>query len=269
MKKVIVPLLILIILALAGLSIYLLKTKTDFIPKIISSLTSTVVSPTTPVVETTPKSTFSDTFAKGLAFNYDPTVWDVRKFGVGDSAVTKDLGYSGSGVLATNKVNGGKLMFIYGLAFGVGGGWTPFGTSDVVIIGNGWARLNTNNASKPTYYYGSSSVPVFFKTSPAGFKEVTDFCAQYDTSLDVYPILSKEQCQKVKDGTIIGYIPQPQFSRSLRLERLVPLGQINPNWENDTYIQQTKIDDGFLLVEVRYFGNSPEGADTLVSQINF
>ena len=261
MKKAIIPFLLIVVLALAGLSIYLFKAK--YVVSIKPQPTGTVSTATN-----SPQSQFSDTFAKGLSFDYDPNVWNVRKFDINDPAVTADPGFTGSGVLATNKDTGGKLVFMYGLAFGVGGGWTPFKNSDVLAIGNGWARLITLSSGKTVYFYGAESQVVFFSSNKAGFDDATKFCDQLLANQDVYPIMSKEQCQGVKDGSIIGYVPQPQFSRSLKLQRLVPLSQVNVNWGNDSYIKQTNIDDGYLIIEIRYYGDSPNEADKIVQQIN-
>jgi hypothetical protein len=248
MKKIIIPLLLIVVL-LSGFCFYLYKTNTPILHEaIINNATSG--NSGVAVLE----NHFSDSSVQGLEFNYDSSIWDVRKFGINDSVVRKDPGYEGSGILMTNKRTGGNLLFMYTLAFGVGGGWSPFTGTELVKVSDDWARLTASSKDKQIYYYGFYSIPVFFSSSKAGFDEATKFCDQILSNEDVYPILSKEQCLGIRNGSIIGYVPQPQFSRSLKLKRLVPLAQININWENDSYIEQTKIDDGFLIIEIRYYG---------------
>jgi len=203
-------------------------------------------------------STFSDSQLKDMTFQYDPDIWEVKIM----TSTAQDP--SNTGVSLQEKKTGGKLMFSYTLAYGMGGGYGAFYQKDLTNLSGDLARI----AIGDKFQYGLQNEIVLFNESPSELAQAKETCQESaKPDYDGMEMFSKEVCSEIESGQIVGYSKEPSFTRSIRLKRIASLGKINPDWADDEYIKNANLDDGYIIVAITYEGVDPSNADQIVEQI--
>jgi hypothetical protein len=225
-----------------------------------------VIEPTIqPTIPTNPSDlSFSDPHLKGMNFRYDPSVWEVTELTRNKNIDTGKHRYGGTGILLKEKKSNGSLLLAYNLGFGVGGALKLIKKEDVIHVNGGLSRVKFDTAY--IYGYDNDDTHIDFKKLPDKLKEAIEECDSSKKS-GMYLVFSEEACTDIASGKVVGYLTYPQFPRSIKLKVLSNLKEIDSSWENNNYIKQTGIDDGYVILETEYIGNTPTEADEIISQI--
>lgn len=204
---------------------------------------------------------YKDRRLKDFIISYDPNIWEIKELKADEEWQKGTNKYTGPGVLFMEKNGDGVINFNFTLAFGMGGGITPFKQEQITLLKNGWARLNNTS-------YGLAKTIIYYQDKPQELQEAKDYCEQVKKGEDQFPLFESNLCPEIENGTFVGYVPQPTFSRSAAFPRSVPLLEINPSWEKDDYVKNTGIDVGKIIVVISYQGSSPAQTDALIEQLS-
>jgi hypothetical protein len=247
---------------------YYLGTKNMFTSNNAIKLTTTP-SPIPSLSISSSMNHFKDPDLQGMEFNYDQKIWDVKKCNPEDASVDKEF-QSCLGIIAINRNNQDVLMLSYIFNFGIGGGARAFRRSDVDIIDDYWSRIKTDSSkykNKPMYMYGLKEKLIYYNQNKTKKDFVDKHCSDCAKGEGMC-LFSDKECGEIKDGTIIGHVEQPAYSWSFRLKNITPLDKID-GIDNSTLneIRNRKLDDGYITVQIDYYGNNPEEADKIVKQL--
>jgi len=225
---------------------------------------SVVVSPT-PVPPIHKYTTYIDPRVEKLEVTYDEDVWTLDVLNQKSSKTIGKNQYIGPGILFEQKDGLGVLNINFTLAFGVGGGITLFSSNESKILKNGWARIDKYSKSS----YGRTNVLVFYRQQPDLLLSDKNECIKWSSkSAEGMPLFDLSECPRMLGDELIGFAPQPAFSRSPRFKQAVPMNDIYAEWTNDDYVVKNKINDGYMIAEITYYGSSPEKADKVIESIS-